>query len=341
MRKGKKDKIIVGMEVLLLCMIAGILRINATSSNPPSSEVSYNKNSQTNVQGAINDLYSKANYGNATANDILSGKKALVGGKEVVGTFTCTVSASQTPGDAAPENIDEGKIAWVNGEKIVGTRISLATNVELGDYISYTPIKAYYTVSKADSYHDYEPQIKLDELNLWRVIQKNTDGTVELVSNSVSNILVSFGGGGEMYEKYAYKYYIATLNKIAKSYETEGITVSSRHMGYDAEKSQKILSLEIETDFPEDAYLDNGYETDIALVRVATGGLKANSSYFLASRGTKFNVRIVDRDGVVVNDENVMAGSHGHSVRPIVVLRSDLKITGGNGTEESPYTLGV
>ena len=67
MNEKKKHKIMLGIEVVLLCMIVAILGTNAASSNPPSNGVSYNKNSQTTVEGALNDLYTKANYGDASA----------------------------------------------------------------------------------------------------------------------------------------------------------------------------------------------------------------------------------------------------------------------------------
>ncbi len=87
MNEKKKHKIMLGIEVILLCMIVAILGTNAASSNPPSNGVSYGKNNQTTVEGALNDLYTKANYGNATASQILKGKTALVGGKQVTGTI--------------------------------------------------------------------------------------------------------------------------------------------------------------------------------------------------------------------------------------------------------------
>ena len=87
MEEKKKHKIMIGMEVVLLCMIIAIIGTNAASSNPPSSGVSYSKNNQTTVEGALNDLYTKANYGNATASQILKDKTALVGGKKITGTM--------------------------------------------------------------------------------------------------------------------------------------------------------------------------------------------------------------------------------------------------------------
>ena len=94
MKERKKHKIMLGIEVILLCMIVAILGTNAASSNPPSNGVSYNKNSQTTVEGALNDLYTKANYGNASASQILSGKTALVGGSKVTGTMPNNLSGT-------------------------------------------------------------------------------------------------------------------------------------------------------------------------------------------------------------------------------------------------------
>ena len=94
MSEKKKHKIMLGIEVVLLCMIVAILGTNAASSNPPSNGVSYGKNNQTTVEGALNDLYTKANYGNASASQILSGKTALVGGKQVAGTMPNNLSGT-------------------------------------------------------------------------------------------------------------------------------------------------------------------------------------------------------------------------------------------------------
>lgn len=362
MRQRQKDKIIVGTEVLLLCMIVGILRIHATSGNPSSSEVNYNKNSQESVQGSINDLYSKVAYGDAKANEILSGKKALVGGKEVIGTFICPTLASLTPGDATPEDVIEGKIAWVNGTRVVGVKRLLAEQVELGDYISYASKRTSY-------YGGMTPRssslfINPSKLNLWRVIRKNEDGTVDIVSNSLSFESVKIGGTASSNEMSAYKYYIWILNDLASAFETKGITVGSRHMGYDSKYAVEILS-NIPSYRP-DGYLtdlgtpDDGYETDTELVNAVYGNLDAfragtstEGSYYLASRYNAFSGRQVSNCGNVKSPGyksltgalySCVGNAYGESnggIRPIVVLKSTLKITGGNGTVSSPYTLGV
>ena len=95
MEEKNKHKVMIGIEAVLLCMLVAILGTNAASSNPPSNGVSYGGNNQTTVEGALNDLYNKANYGNASAGDILSGKTALIGGTKVTGTMPIRSGSSQ------------------------------------------------------------------------------------------------------------------------------------------------------------------------------------------------------------------------------------------------------
>ena len=78
--------------------------------------------------------------------------------------------------------------------------------------------------------------------------------------------------------------------------------------------------------------------------------------YWLASRdvddtysGDGFNVRNVYSRGYLTNsllcNVNASGSTHGYSVtnglRPVFILKSGIKITGGTGEEGNPYTLGV
>ncbi len=328
---GKRiHQVIIGGEVMLLCMVVALLSTQAASANPPSNGVSYNKNGQVTVENALDNLYSKVNYGDAKANEILKGKKALVGGKEVVGTFTCPTLASLTPGDATAEDIIKGKIAWVNGNKVVGTytsptssisnpSIALVEKVELGDYISYTPSKTSYTISKEDTGGTLDYNLNPSELNVWRVIRENEDGTLEIISNYVSSINFWLTPDCD---------YKSLLTKIAQQYETNGITLGSRYIdGGDCMPFEKSI---IE---------------DLGLIKMALGTLAAkkvgsdeNFSYWISAERL---CGISDESYSGGSGEVIGAYNRILYVRPIVILKSGLKITGGVGTEGSPYTLGT
>ncbi len=343
MRKRNRHKIIIGIEVMILSITVSLLGTNAASANPPSNGVSYNKNGQVTVQNALDDLYNKANYGNATASQILKGRTALVGGKQVTGTYEALSLSSQTPGDATAENIDKGKIAWVNGEKIVGTGESMASFLRLGDYISYTPSTTSYAIFSSDTGVGKDQKIYPSELNVWRVIRKNEDGTIELVSENTSSTIVNISG---VDDKIGYKNYIGILNKIAHAYETEGLTVGSRHMGYDGTAPEYLTEIGNNK--------DEGYKVDVALVKTAIGKLDAMGvssdsydvqSYWLASRDYNFSNSIskgncVNKYGNPVSVDMYTSSGYGSRIRPIVVLAANLKLVGGDGSVNTPFVLG-
>lgn len=340
---GKRiHQVIIGGEVMLLCMVVALLSTQAASANPPSNGVSYNKNGQVTVENALDNLYSKVNYGDAKANEILKGKKALVGGKEVVGTYVAPTLASQTPGDATPENIDKGKIAWVNGEKVIGTRqLELVDKLVIGDYISYTPSITSYTIAKSDTGYTSDQTINPSALTMWRVTRKNKDGTVELVSAYSSNKAVSMWNSGK---------YIKILNQIAKAYETEGITVGSRHIGYNPSLSEDSGNFMGDTYYLKDLEVLEIIETIDELTTGSRSSLMGNGYWISAFDDNQYwsSAAYVCQRGKVCysylshySPNGSINNNDNHFVRPIIVLKSTIKLTGGNGTASSPYTLGV
>ncbi len=219
--------------------------------------------------------------------------------------------------------------------------------VKEGEYIRYTPSRTSYTISTADTVAYNNLVINPSELNIWRVIRKNANGTVDIVSEYVSSKALLFGQQHDFnYQKQAYQKYVATLNKIASAYETTGYTVGSRHMGYDATKVQAVLANQYSTP-------DSAYTTDTNLVSQALGtlisyqvGTSTSRAYWLASReqilfnsGLCWGRRIMT-DGTI-GVQTLSTSRTDNYIRPIVVLKADIKITGGSGTKASPYTLGV
>ena len=100
---------------------------------------------------------------------------------------------------------------------------------------------------------------------------------------------------------------------------------------------------------------DTHYETDYN--QMGTLGIREiNGIYWLASRyvgessiGSLLSMRYVNASGNLCNDSLCYVGSSGrtnshsdtYGLRPVFLLRSNIKVTGGTGEDGSPYTLGT
>ena len=221
-------------------------------------------------------------------------------------------------------------------------RDSLVKNVQLGDYISMTPTSTSYTISKDLTGYTSDQTINPSELKLWRVIRKNNDGTVDVVSEYVSNTSVYFKG------RIGYMKFVGTLNTIATQYTNSKYVQKTRHMGY-SNQLQNCSTLSL-TECPG----DDGYSIDTVLVQSIMGlvGFRQSGEkedYFLASRFYKepagnfiYNpsFRVVNSNGEIDTTTAVTPnGSDSYPVprklRPILTLKKDIRILSGDGKSAS------
>ncbi len=246
------------------------------------------------------------------------------------------------------------------------------TTLSLGDYVSYTPSKTSYTTVKTYTGYTTTQTIKPNELNLWRVISLNDDGTVDIISEYVSSTTVYFGG------QTGYQNFVGYLNVLASQYENSTYTVGSRHFGY----SGQTLSITSNKYFVNPAPWtcstggactptpdhyeiygggDAGYLTDYDLVydalntRVAKKvGTSTATAYWMASRYYYYSSatyygwsgRNVKTNGAVdnslylyrYNSSSFSASYYGNALRPIVTLKAGLTYT-GSGTSSSPWVI--
>ena len=260
--------------------------------------------------------------------------------------------------------------------------------IKVGDYISMTPDKATYTIPASETGYDSDQTINPSELNLWRVININNDGTFDAVSEYTSSTDVYFKGTR------GYANYVGALQTIAAQYAKEGVTESTRMMGYDGQTltlsdtsafdgttntAPSTTSTPTPTEGTGQEYgggvlgdtlylkdyqlVSNVYKQDNNTTNYCSNGLCAyrigtntKPNYFLASRyydyysndngtitGSFFEIRYayssigkqILRHYTSVWDE----GSLSAALRPIIILKADIKRFGGSGTKESPYTL--
>ncbi len=244
-----------------------------------------------------------------------------------------------------------------------------AVAFKTGDYVKMTPTSTSYTITPAMTGYDTDQTINPSELNLWRVISINSDGTMDLVSEYVSSTKVYFKG------KTGYQNYITSLNTIASQYTNSKYTVGTRHMGYNGQTGTITdtsaldstiapwttdTSSSTSTSYEVKGGGDMGYQKDFDLVNQALGttvaykaGTTTAAYYWLASRcfrysssaSWNFDGRVVDASGSLsvsrlytYDSGSFVTNYNSNAVRPIITLKSGLTPS-GSGTSSSPYVL--
>ena len=248
--------------------------------------------------------------------------------------------------------------------------VKSVNGLDTGDYVKMTPTKSSYTTDTSMTGYTETQTINPQELNLWRVISLNSDGTVDLISEHVSTNVVSFE------DKIGYQNYIGYLNVLASQYENSTYTKGSRYFGYNGQTEYITDTSKFTNSAPWTCSTgescnpvesqgggDTLYQKDYDLVKNAIGTLEATkvdgslSDYWIASRyyiyydddATDYGLegRIIDRWSdlsyypvYLYRSSSFGVGRYINALRPIVTLKSGLKYS-GSGTEEDPYTLSV
>lgn len=238
--------------------------------------------------------------------------------------------------------------------------------LSLGDYVSYTPTSTSYTTDTSKTGYSSTQTINPSELNLWRVLKKNDDGSVDLISEYTSSVSIYFKS------KTGYKNFVGYLNLLAKQYENSNYTKGSRYFGYNGQTEYITDDSKFTNPAPwtnstsdnsnesqgggDTLYIDDYNQLNTALGKMIAYkvGTSTATSYWVASRYYYYNsatrydwrARYIDTSVPIYhsplyyyssNSFNEL--SYNHVLRPIVTLKSDLVITDGDGTSSSPYRL--
>ncbi len=241
-------------------------------------------------------------------------------------------------------------------------------NLALGDYVLMKPTLSSYTTDTSKTGYTETQTINPQELDLWRVISINDDGTVDIVSEHVSSTEVYFSG------QTGYQNFVGYLNELASKYENSKYTKSSRAFGYNGQTEYITDTSKFTTPAPWECSTgescnpvesqgggDELYTKDYNLVKSVLGTAGATKQdgtsgfYWMASRYYLYSSsNSYDLDGQYVNASGVVGSSTLYSyddydgssftlydnkfLRPILTLKSGLKYT-GSGTKEDPYLL--
>jgi hypothetical protein len=209
---------------------------------------------------------------------------------------------------------------------------------------------------------------------MWRVLKVNSDGTIVLISDMVSPETINISKTLEHY--YAY---VGYMNILASQYANDKYTISTRAPGYNGQTefftdstaqipinffpsygTYPTNESTINNDNETKGWGDFMHEEDMNLIRDALSSLKSNGSYYIASRYKSYSssnpsyrywhwcARYVTGNGELStisirdNCSNSCAVGPGpvySHIRPIMVIKENLKIASGDGTSSNPYVL--
>ena len=243
----------------------------------------------------------------------------------------------------------------------------ICKKLSLGDYVSMTPTKSSYTTDTSKTGYTSTQTINPQELKLWRIINLNSDGSIDVISQYVSSSTIYFQG------MTGYQNFIGYLNVLASQYENSTYTKKSRHFGYNGQTEYITDTSKFTSTAPWNCSTGGScnpvesqgggdvlYEKDYNLVKTALGTTVANVSgsssgvsYWTASRlyyyGSTTNYNWIGRNISTSGDlaRNLLyyydtssfgTRNYGGALRPILTLKAGLSYS-GSGTESDPYKL--
>ena len=249
--------------------------------------------------------------------------------------------------------------------------IQKKTTLAVGDYVRYTPSSTSYQTDTSKTNYTSPQTINPSELNLWRVLSINGNGTVDIISEYVSSVDVYFRG------QTGYQNFVGYLNVLAAQYENTAYTSGSRHFGYNGQTAYITDTSKFVNPAPwtcntggtcspdPDDYESSGggdtlYTTDYNLVNTVLGTRKAYkvgtttaTEYWMASRSygyisaTEYGWygRFVEASGSYMNcmlydyfSSMFFPRSNSWALRPIVTLKSGLSYY-GIGSKDNPIEI--
>ena len=309
--------ILITIITMFVLTITSIYAANTISGSQVTYDNTSSKLSSTNVQGAIDEIYTNINS-----------KTTCPDG------YYCKAKKS-SPG--------------------------------VGDYVKMTPTLTSYTTDTSKTGYTSTQTINPSELNLWRVLKVNSDGTMEMISEYTSSTSVYFKG------KEGYQNLVGYLNVLASKYENSKYTKGSRYVGYNGQieyitNTSKIDSTTApwtsSTGSSTTESLGGGdtlYESDYSLMQTVLGtrvaknvSTQSATDYWLASRyyyyysstGWGFGGCSIDTGGSLYHNAlyyyssgSFDTYSSSRALRPIVILKSGITYTPALGTSEDPFVL--
>jgi len=278
-------------------------------------------------------------------------------------------NASNATENIKCEILENAKLENIKKIEEVAKNIKIE-EIPIGAYIAYRPSQKSYNVLSEDSGVTWDQTFNPSDIINWKVF-KNNDGQLDIISEeSIGNLRLRGITG--------YINVVDTLNKLCMEYVNPQYADSGRSLGYiDGESIKRLdnekysisydsLNSKDKLEFP---YTDETYIADQSIINTSIDenwdGIEeyplrhSGGNIWLASRwlkelaGFEGKINVLNFDGSEsqvalfslfpsmkdMTSEYLHDSSNG--VRPIVSLKSSLKITSGDGTRENPYRISI
>jgi len=241
-------------------------------------------------------------------------------------------------------------------------------SIPVGSYIKYQPSSTSCTVLAEDSGYENNQTYNPSTITSWKVF-KNNNGQLDIISSESVGDLTLQGITG-------YAKAVDTLNKMCSSYVNSTYADNGRCLGYI--ESSSVGTIDEQTypftyeytykhDFP---YSDEYFRKDQTVINTKVEDIDLAYYYplrhkeghiWLASRsvlaiknlknngGTSFSVRGLSSSGSQNDstlyyfdlDGSTNSNMQTKGIRPVISLKPRIKITGGEGTKDNPYTISM
>ena len=242
-----------------------------------------------------------------------------------------------------------------------------AGNSKTGTAITQTTKTSYPTASSTLEEGDYVTYPSSQGNLACRVLYDSSSGYgVQLITSACPKSITLGSNNDFDGNKTVYNNVVSTLNTEAGKYNNSTYSTRARCVGSHPTstsdttsyytRSESWFTSKYTNQFKD---IDTKYETDYNQMETL-GVSNTDRAYWLASRNVRsyrtdgtdsaFCVRIGYPSGGLLGDNDLCrvgsgglayAESNTKGLRPVFILKSDIKITGGTGESGSPYTLGV
>ena len=218
--------------------------------------------------------------------------------------------------------------------------------VKIGDYIEYKPIDEEFTMTKNETGDSYDVKFETSEYKgNWRVIYNDEQNGLQIISTTGVTSRLRLSG------KFGYNNSVDTLNSFCNHFaNNKDFAISGRCIGSNPVSPKDNAQTEehysshsageetlLASRYSKKEGNDTVYQTYMYLRNISTSGDIKEEGELL------YSVPSEEMQTMAQSISNMdMTNSHttmSNYIRPIITLKQEVKIKGGDGTKDNPYIL--